>query len=80
MLPVAESCCSLVVCRVVYPGCVVDSTRGLEGETARIGLTNGMPSPGAAMSSPPSLPEEILKSAVRGEQKKVVKWLRKAPR
>ena len=29
------------------------------------------------MSSPASLPEEILHSAVRGELQKVVKWLRK---
>ena len=29
------------------------------------------------MSSPASLPDEIFKSAVRGELQKVVKWLRK---
>ena len=29
------------------------------------------------MSSPASLPEEIFKSAQRGELQKVVKWLRK---
>ena len=29
------------------------------------------------MSSPASLPDEIFKSAMRGELQKVVKWLRK---
>ena len=53
-------------CRWAFAGGVT-RTRGASGSERRR----------AAMSSPPSLPEEIRRSAGLGELPKVVKWLRK---